>query len=189
MRTRGGSGYRGGFRGGLSRSDMNMFALLSDQDCGGTSDESDSSDSAMLHSGDEFQEVRARKGKRQRLSSGGRSNQDDGNIHFESLSSGDKLSALFHKLTQVEAKVDKVMPLAERVKRSENVIKSQQNRVKLLEYKSIDIESRSRRRNLIFRGISEQPGEDGEKCAVAIRRFLRVHLQIDLDMYIERAHR
>ena len=42
---------------------------------------------------------------------------------------------------------------------------------------------------MIFRGISEQPCEDGEKCAVAIRRFLRVHLQIDLDMYIERAHR
>ena len=65
----------------------------------------------------------------------------------------EKLSALFHKLAQVEAKVDKVMPLAERVKRSENVIKTQQNRLKLLEYKSIDIESRSRRRNLIFRGI------------------------------------
>lgn len=162
--------------------------MLSEQDGGDTSDESDSSDSAMLHSGDEFQEVRVRKGKRQRLSSGGRSNQDDGNMNFDSLSTGDKLSALFHKLTQVEGKVDKVMPLVDRVKRSENVIKSQQNRLKLLEYKSIDIESRSRRRNLIFRGISEQPGEDGEKCALAIRA-IRVHLEIDLDMYIERAHR
>ena len=75
----------------------------------------------MLHSGDEFQEVRARKGKRQILSSGGSSNQDDGNINFESLSNGDKLSAIFHKLTQVEAKVDKVIPLAKRMKRSENV--------------------------------------------------------------------
>ena len=34
---------------------------------------SDSSDSAMLFSGDEMQELRSRKGKRQRLSSGGRS--------------------------------------------------------------------------------------------------------------------
>ena len=189
VRTRGGSGYRGGYRGGLSRSDMNMFTLLSDQDGGVSSDESDSSDSAMLFSGDDYQEVKSRKGKRQRLSSGGRSNQDDGNIHFDTLSTGDKLSALFHKLTQVECKVDKVMPLAERVKKSENVIKSQQNRLKLLEYKSIDIESRSRRGNLIFRGIDEQPGEDGEKCAIAVRRFLRVHLKIDLDLYIERAHR
>ena len=55
------------------------------------------------------------------------------------------------------------MPLGEQVKKSENVIKSQQNRLKLLVYKSIDIESRSRRRNLIFRGINEQPGEVGEK--------------------------
>ena len=66
-----------------------------------------------------------------------------------------KLSAPFHKLTQVESNVEKVLPLSERVKRTENVIKSQQCRLKLLEYKSIDIESRSRRRNLIFRGISE----------------------------------
>ena len=191
MRTRGGFGYRGGFRGGRSRSDMNMFSVLSDQNGGVSGSESDSSDSAMLFSGDEMQELRSRKGKRQRLSSGGRSNQaaDDGNINFDSLSTGNKLSALFHKLTQVESKVEKVLPLSERVKRTENVIKSQQCRLKLLEYKSIDIESRSRRRNLIFRGISEQPDEDGEKCISEVRRFLRVHLKIDLDMYIERAHR
>ena len=47
----------------------------------------------MLFSGNEFQEVKSPKGKRQRLSSGGRSNQDDSNIHFDSLSAGDKLSA------------------------------------------------------------------------------------------------
>ena len=41
MRKQGRSGYRGGFL----RSDMNMFVLLSDQDGGGKSDESDSSDS------------------------------------------------------------------------------------------------------------------------------------------------
>ena len=40
VRTRDGSGYRGGYRGGLSRSDMNMFTLLSDQDGGVSSDES-----------------------------------------------------------------------------------------------------------------------------------------------------
>ena len=34
VRTRGGFGYRGGFRGGRSRSDMNMFSVLSDPDGG-----------------------------------------------------------------------------------------------------------------------------------------------------------
>ena len=34
MPTRDGFGYRGGFRGGRSRSDMNMFSVLSDQDGG-----------------------------------------------------------------------------------------------------------------------------------------------------------
>ena len=64
VRTSGGFGYRDGFQGGLSRSDMNMFSVLSYQDGGASGSESDSSDSAMLFSGDEIQELRSRKGKR-----------------------------------------------------------------------------------------------------------------------------
>ena len=99
------------------------------------------------------------------------------------------MTALFSKLSQVDSKVERVVPLVERVKKSEAAIRSHQNRLKLLEYKSIDIESRSRRRNLIFRGIREMPDESNDTCMSEVRRFLRVHLGIDRDMYMERAHR
>ena len=48
VRTRGGFGYRGGFRGGLSRSDMNMFSVLSDQDGGASGSESYSSECYVI---------------------------------------------------------------------------------------------------------------------------------------------
>ena len=194
VRTRGGIGSRGGFRGGLARPDLNMFVVLEDQDGGshsGSASESDSSDNDMLLRGDDFHDVRSQKGKRQRLSSGGRSNQAEngGNVDFDKLSTDGKLTALFSKLSQVDSKVERVVPLVERVKKSEAAIRSHQNRLKLLEYKSIDIESRSRRRNLIFRGIREMPDESNDTCMLEVRRFLRVHLGIDRDMYMERAHR
>lgn len=187
VRARGGIGLRGGFRGGSTRSDNNMFVLLENQN-----GDSDSVCSALSDSDgeDSFRTVKSRKSKRQRLSSGGRSDQADqvGNFDFDSLSTDEKLSALFSKLSQVENKVDRVTPLAQRVTNAESVITSHQHRLKLLEYKSIDIESRSRRRNLIFRGINEQ-SEVAESCISLIRDFLRVHVRVERDMYIERAHR
>ena len=134
------------------------------------------------------------KGKRQRMSSSGRSgNQDEQvgqtNVDFDMLSADEKLSALFNKLSQVERKVDCVAPLTKRVVNAENVISSHEHRLQLLEYKSIDIESRRRRRNLIFRGMSEKPEEAKEGSIPIIRHFIYVHLGIQDDMYIERAHR
>jgi hypothetical protein len=59
--------------------------------------------------------------------------------------------------------------------------------MKTLAYKSIDIEARSRRNNLIFRGIVENVGEN---CPNIIRNFLENNLDIDSrDVYISRAHR
>ena len=179
----------------LLRSDNNMFDILAKQDGAEDnvvsyySDSDDNSDDMM-----EFTEVQSRKGKRQRMSSSGRSgNQDEQvgqtNVDFDMLSADEKLSALFNKLSQVERKVDCVAPLTKRVVNVENVISSHEQRLQLLEYKSIDIESRSRRRNLIFRGMSEKPEEAKEGSIPIIRHFIYVHLGIQEDMYIERAHR
>ena len=52
-----------------------------------------------------------------------------------------------------------VQPFVSRVSKAETLIESHENRLKLLEYKSIDIESRSRRRNLIFWDITESPDD------------------------------
>ena len=43
-------------------------------------------------------------------------------------------------------------------------LKSNQHRLELPQYKSIDLDTRSRIRNLIFRGIGEEPNEENNGC-------------------------
>ena len=60
-------------------------------------------------------------------------------------------------------------------------------RMKYLEYKSIDPESRNRRNNLIFRGLPEVLND--ENCEDIVKMFITDHLHMDGDsMYIQRAH-
>ena len=68
----------------------------------------------------------------------------------------------------------------------ENVVKSHSERLNLLEYRSLDSEARSRRRNLLFKGIPENKYEN---CFNGARRFIHEKLNIDTDMYLEGAHR
>ena len=59
--------------------------------------------------------------------------------------------------------------------------------MKCLAYKSVDIEARSRRNNLIFRGFCENRGEN---CFVLILDCLSNHLDIESSrVNIARAHR
>lgn len=59
--------------------------------------------------------------------------------------------------------------------------------LKTLAYKSIDLEARSRRNNLIFWGLYENYGEN---CFAVIRDFIINHLDLDANkMYLSRAHR
>ena len=59
--------------------------------------------------------------------------------------------------------------------------------MKTLAYKSIDLEARSRRNNLVFWGISENYNEN---CFSIIREFIKNHLDMDADkMYLARSHR
>ena len=61
------------------------------------------------------------------------------------------------------------------------------DKVKLLQYKSIDSEARSRRNNLVFRGLTEEVGEDS---MAVLQTFLLNKLDLDPDtVYIQRAHR
>ena len=99
------------------RSDSNMFAMLANQDGDHDSVLSDS-DSENLRPISEAQ----RKGKRQRLSSGGRSNGaeqvGDLNFDFDSLSSEEKMSAVLHKLLQVESKIESNGSMSKRLSNS-----------------------------------------------------------------------
>lgn len=59
--------------------------------------------------------------------------------------------------------------------------------LKTLSYKSIDLEARSRRNNLVFWGLLENYNEN---CFQIIRDFIHHHFDLDSDkMYLARAHR
>ena len=59
--------------------------------------------------------------------------------------------------------------------------------IKTLAYKSIDQEARSRRNNLLFWGLAENPPED---CFALIRDFIQYQLDLDPEgTYLSRAHR
>ena len=112
---------------------------------------------------------------------------------YDSLSKDDKLSLILSKLSineqrvkYIQTKVDSVLPVKKRVAEIENVLRSHSERLKLLEYRSLDIEARSRRRNLLFKGVPENKYEN---CFVEARRFIREKLRIEQDMYLQRAHR
>ena len=62
-----------------------------------------------------------------------------------------------------------------------------EQRIKLLEYRSIGIEARSSRRNLLFKGITEYGSI--ENCFVLVRDFIADRLKISDDIYLARVHR
>ena len=84
----------------------------------------------------------------------------------------------------IQKRLDSVFTIKSRVSAVENTIRSLYDRLKLLEYRSLDIEARSKRKNMLFKGIP-----DYRHCFDAVRQFISSKLHIDRDMYLERAHR
>jgi hypothetical protein len=127
--------------------------------------------------------------KRYRISSGGNSGHDI-NIpdfeSFENLSMSDKLSMLYSEMHAVGEKVNQCLMLQNKVCNIQQQMTVHEDRLTLLEYKSIDLEARSRRNNLIFGGIKEVKFEN---CANAIADFLKDYLGIVDCPPIPRAHR
>ena len=156
---------------------------------------------------DGFTYVRGKQSKRKKISSDGQSDQINldlsqneeffvhgGDVsHFEHMTAEDKLLHIINKLavnegrvSSIQTKLDSILNLNSKVSKIETVLKSQHDRLKLLEYRSLDIEARSRRRNLLFKGI---PEDRRENCFDLARHFISDELKIDRDMYLERAHR
>ena len=114
--------------------------------------------------------------------------------HIHTLSGDDKLAILFEKLVDIEEKLPSVRELQSTVEtvrqrtiNAETSIKSDEQQVKILNYKSVDIEARSRRNNLIFRGLYEGYNED---CVFVLKQFLNNELRLNPeDIIIKRAHR
>ena len=201
LRTRGGLGFKPGGFSRYNRFDNNIFTVLDDLDEDIVQDGGVHGMFTSLAGNDDgFIPVRGKQSKRQRISSGGQSGpinqpepQDDElfETDFQDLSTDQKLSLILSKLSinesrvsSIQNKLDTMLNIGSRVTVVENVIRSQNDR--LLEYRSIDLEARSRRKNLLFKGISEQRREN---CFAEARRFILEELGIDRDMYLERAHR
>ena len=111
---------------------------------------------------------------------------------YKLLSNDEKLSLILTKLSEneirfksLEEKLDTAID-QNKLGAFELTIMFQHDRIRVLEYKSIDLEARSRRKNLIFRGIAESKGES---CSIVILDFLKNNLLIEDEICIDRAHR
>ena len=124
--------------------------------------------------------------KRQKLSSGGDSATPD---KYNSLSIDEKLSVIYTemhgKMASMEQKLDRCLQLHNKVDDLDQCMNEHESRLLLLEYKSLDLEARTRRNNLIFNGMSEARDEN---CMLLIKQFLQERLGLS-DIRIERAHR
>lgn len=203
-RTRGGRGNNVGTTSRYSRHDNNFFAVLGESDQESIQDGDNKFDMFTYASDtdDDFTLVRGKQSKRQRVSSSGQSgsfsqaqlNADaDENCDYGLMTNDEKLTLILSKVSVnesrvslIQTKLDSVLNIKSRVSAIENVLKSQHDRLKLLEYRSLDIEARSRRRNLLFKGIPENRREN---CFEVVRDFICHNLRINTDMYLERAHR
>ena len=107
---------------------------------------------------------------------------------FKELPTDDKLVTLFNLMTNVNTFDTRMNSVEKNVKGMCGVLDAHEAKIRLLEYRSIDAEARSRRNNLIFRGIAETPGDD-DMCAGIIKGFIRKELSLELDPCIQRAHR
>ena len=112
---------------------------------------------------------------------------------FSALSVDDRLSNMFQKLENLE----RTNSSRESIARGMNATKAQvevitrradshEQCLKVLAYKSIDLEARSRTNNLLFHGLAESKNEN---CIELLRDFLWNEMGIDIDeYYVERAH-
>lgn len=108
---------------------------------------------------------------------------------FNALSIDDKLSVMYadvRKVSEIEAKLDMCMNLNPRLEKTESLLTEHENRLKFLEYKSLELDTKSRRCNLIFEGFTERKAED---CAERIQNFLKDYLNFEWPISIERAYR
>lgn len=114
-----------------------------------------------------------------------------GTNSFAALSLDDKLLHMYEKLNSLEQTNKSIESIAHCVTQTSSKVDHMNMRVdnheqflKLLAYKSIDIEARSRRRNLLFHGLAEHRNEN---CAAIVRDFLWDEMGLDADDFLHRA--
>lgn len=115
-------------------------------------------------------------------------------INISSLSFDDKLSQMLNKLNILEKSNQEIVKISQNMSNVQVKVEHIESRtathdlfLKVLAYKSIDIEARSRRCNLIFHGLAENKDEN---LPDKLNEFLWQEMCIDSDeLYIGRVHR
>ena len=106
---------------------------------------------------------------------------------FKDLNRDNKLETMFSCLLDVKATNDRLLNAERTLKQIRETTQVNSRRIYLLAYKSIDIESRPRRDNLLFWGIPEVRKED---CIADVSDFLEEKLGLDGEaICIQRAHK
>lgn len=157
---------------------QNPFEMLSCEENGGT--DLLSSDSRVES---EWNTV-VRDRKRQRVHTD--DNKCAGSCEYEKLCTDDKLSVMFTEMAKIGLKVDQCLQVHQKVAELERQVSQHHSRLTLLEYKSLDMEARNRRNNIIFGGIPERKEEN---CHQTIANFLSDELGIDTCPPMPRVHR
>lgn len=129
-------------------------------------------------------------GKRRRRNTSGHS--------FENVSVDNKLSIIFDELQYIKKGQEITQNMVKsayefskdsctKLNQVAHVTNKRTDILKTMAYKSIDLEARSRRNNIVVWGFLETQNEN---CFELIRNFLRSNLNVESDaMYITRAHR
>ena len=208
-RTRGGM-QRGRMLDKISsryaRSDHNVFSCLRYIRGTGTGSESELLQSSDTNSENEqsnepFVRVTRQQKKRKFNSSSGTGSKlmevgsdAEVEVDYETLNNDEKINLILSKVSLNEKRLKRVesmcgssMENSKRLSKVETVLNSHEDRVRLLEYKSIDLEARSRRNNILFYGFGESRNEN---CKSKIIEMVQEELEIDLnESDITRAHR
>ena len=121
-------------------------------------------------------------------------NAGTGQINFPSLNMDEKLSQMFEKLNSLEQSNKEIMKFGQQINSVQSKVDmveqhtvNHETFLKVLAYKSIDIEARSRRCNLVFHGLKESKNENLEG---KLQDFMWNEMGIDSDDFImDRFHR
>ncbi|MEW8548621.1 MAG: hypothetical protein AB2693_34400 [Candidatus Thiodiazotropha sp.] len=206
---------RGGIQGGrisdnvsarYARNDSNIFSCL--RGTRGTGDfeqyfssvsDTDTDELLSDKSDTTFHEVRYKKKRKLNSSSGGGSKlvhsaSEEEAVDYQTLPVDEKINIILSKVTLNENRFKHMENVFETIGKEqkkllkvESVVRSHEDRIRLLEYKSIDLEARSRRNNILFHGLRETRNEN---CIDIVCQFVQDQLQIQIsDLDISRAHR
>ena len=103
----------------------------------------------------------------------------------------DLKASLEHTETVLEEKVAKAEKKVEKLQEQINELWDYQvdpERLELTERKTVDLEDKSRRNNLLIDGISEKENESRDECEQEVQSLIKDKLGIAENILIERAH-